>query len=276
MRKLGCKRCKLVYLNPQPNQAVLDYFYRIENRYFSPSYQRSPLFVRKLSSIGFQKKVNILSNFINLKNKLRLLDIGCSSGDFLYQLQKRFPFEVYGIDKDDKAIEFINENYKNIKAYQGTIFDVNLENNYFDIIIMSGYLEHEKKIAEALGKVNELLKPKGIIIIEAANIEDKLAQLDIDHWPYWVPPFHIIHFSPSTIQMVLSNANFKVLDIKFDITAPYILKYSQLLLYLLYRYNIRYDSHFLDYLIYQISRPIKPIEKKMGFFGKMIIIGQKN
>jgi len=52
-----------------------------------------------------------------------LLDIGCGSGDFLKEVQKKFNIKTLGIDKSPKMVELARKN--NINAIKAEIFDIN-------------------------------------------------------------------------------------------------------------------------------------------------------
>ena len=121
---------------------------------------------------NFKKLVQLLKN-IKKKNDLKLLDVGCSNGELLYNLKKNFKkISLYGIDIDQNLLTKAKKKCsKDIKFKKGDIFKGIKGIGRFDIIVMSGVLgifKDGKKIIRNLLK----LKKKGgkIYIFDSFNI----------------------------------------------------------------------------------------------------------
>lgn len=101
-----------------------------------------------------------------LKLRIKILDLGCYSGDFLRILPK--PIEYFGIDSDEKALEIA-------KQRGAKVFRVDLENESipliekYDIIIATELLEHLSDPERILLQAKGLLKENGVILISLPN-----------------------------------------------------------------------------------------------------------
>ena len=101
----------------------------------------------------------------NAPKESKVLDIGCSSGVFLKELED-FGFasqNLFGIDISDKAITNCKSNGLN------NVFVMDAQNitltEKFDIIIASDCLEHLENDKKALKNWNDLLKIGGIMYV---------------------------------------------------------------------------------------------------------------
>ncbi|MCC6684993.1 MAG: class I SAM-dependent methyltransferase [Bacteroidia bacterium] len=106
---------------------------------------------------------NLLNPFI--KPGIRVLDIGCSGGVLIHELQSRYSaIEVHGIDVSEEAVKKCKERgLSHIYCMDATT--PQLENSYYDIIIASDCLEHIADDRMALTNWFHLLKPGGIALV---------------------------------------------------------------------------------------------------------------
>ena len=124
------------------------------------------LFVKKLDNeIGFGKKI---------------LEAGCGTGQFSISLS-RFNREIIGIDLSKgsllEANKFVKKNYiKNINFYRMNIFNLFFKKNTFDVVISNGVLHHTHNCRKAFGKIVEVLKPNGLIVVGLYHKYGRLVQ----------------------------------------------------------------------------------------------------
>jgi len=107
----------------------------------------------------------ILDLLKDIPKDSKVLDIGCSSGVFLKELEA-FGFEtknLYGIDISDKAIRNCKDNGID-NAFVMDAQNITL-NEKFDIIIASDCLEHLENDKKAVKNWNDLLKIGGKMFV---------------------------------------------------------------------------------------------------------------
>ncbi|HAZ14440.1 MAG: methyltransferase type 11 [Bdellovibrionales bacterium GWA2_49_15] len=97
-----------------------------------------------------------------------VLDPAAGRCEFLNHVPAK---EKWGVDLND----FINR-YKGpeVKTKVGDFFTVDLPQNYFDAIFMSNFLEHlagPEQVATLFRRVNQLLKPGGVVCIMGPNFK---------------------------------------------------------------------------------------------------------
>ena len=265
-----CDKCDFVYLNPTPSEQALNFFYSFKNYYSIIPLNSNNKFEKKLQIKSNELRTNLLDKYFQINSETKVLDVGSGTGVFGVYLSQRYKCKVTCIDKDNLAL--LNTSHQ-VKAINADFKNVDLSSK-FDIITMWGFIEHESDPIKTLEKAYELLNPKGIIIIDAPNINGKLAKKSLINWPYLHSPYHLCHYEPKTIQKLIKLTGFNMVDLKFQKTGTYLLKYSDNLLQFIYKHNLFYSNNFIDYIVYLISRIFIKFEKQND--NRLIIIAKKD
>lgn len=98
---------------------------------------------------------------------LRILEVGCGSGEFALELKKRGAF-ITALDTDEKAIELAKE--KGLDARKENV--LSFFDDLFDAVIFTRSLHHIHELDEALERAWKLLKPRGKILIEDFDLDN--------------------------------------------------------------------------------------------------------
>ncbi len=205
-----CPHCGLLYTNPRPAPDQIGRYYQSETYY---SHQENKK--------GFIPRLYERVKVVNLKNKVkmateglapgRLLDIGCGVGDFLVQMQKQ-KWEVMGVEPSDDA--------KNIAEARlgfrpiGPSDYASLPDASFDVITLWHVLEHVDDLKTQTSEITRLLKPKGRLVIALPNFQSFDCQHFKDKWAAWDVPRHLNHFSPKTLQNLITSLGFTPIGTK--------------------------------------------------------------
>jgi ubiquinone/menaquinone biosynthesis C-methylase UbiE len=109
----------------------------------------------------------IASNYYKKeREKIKVLDVGCGTGNHVWYLSRE-GFQTYGIDGSKEAIEKAKLRIKrnNLKADLriGDIIKLPYKNNFFDCVIDSSCIQHNKKenILKITKEVKRVLKKGG-------------------------------------------------------------------------------------------------------------------
>lgn len=109
-----------------------------------------------------------------LNNETVVLDVACGLGSGTSYLAKQAK-KVIGVDISEETINMCKNKYldqKNIKFINKDIYELNFNNNYFDLIISIHTMEHLPDEQGFLERINNWLKPDGIVIIEVPLSKD--------------------------------------------------------------------------------------------------------
>ncbi len=121
-------------------------------------------------------KWNRLQGKIRPLNNKRVLDIGCSSGYYMFRMLEQKPSMVLGIDPQILFYyQFLAlQKYlkiPNIFYIPGTMEELPVFQHYFDTIFSMGILYHRKSPVEALQNIHKNLKKNGELVLETLIIK---------------------------------------------------------------------------------------------------------
>lgn len=117
------------------------------------------------------QKWSRLEKIYPLLKGAKILDIGCSSGYYMFRMLAHQPEWVWGIDpsflffSQFKAIQKLTQAPRIYFSPVG-MDDLSFLKNEFDVIFCMGILYHRRSPHDALRSIRELLKPGGILILE--------------------------------------------------------------------------------------------------------------
>ncbi len=206
-----CGDCGLVYHNLQLNREGRDLFY--EDGYFELQNNHEDSIARDKMyevEIGFLEK--------HLKSG-KILDVGCGGGFLLNKFGESW--EKYGIEFDEKAAKHAREVF-NLNITQGEANEAEFQDNYFDVIVLRGVIEHMADPKTMIAQLVKWLKTGGLIYITATpNAESLCAELYRDKWKLFTAD-HQLHFPKRTVIDLFKTLNLSLLDSTyFYLETPY-------------------------------------------------------
>jgi len=222
-----CKQCGLIFLNPIPEDTVLDMIYPTNYYCYNES------FVRKSSKgffwaylknnvnnrFGYPRLIKKLLRSFKAKSEmpLKVLDIGCGNGDALdvFAAQASGPIETFGLDFNPKALELASS--KGHHIIFGKIEDWDIGEKEYDIIYSSNVVEHVADPLLMFRKVERALKPNGIFLCETPNIDSLDARIfsKSGHWGGFHFPRHWSFFTLKTFKLMAEKVGLKVKKISY-------------------------------------------------------------
>jgi len=206
-----CAHCGIEQTLPLPNSEELKHLYE---KYYNFGGEKNTLYtrVRKLFLFSpFYLVWQIIDGDITfhaLKGSGSLLDIGCNEGRSL-EFYQRHGFEPEGWE--------LNESASKVARARGFIVHTEPLERFrppqlYDVVVLSNVLEHALAPQEMLSQVYHLLKPEGQVCISCPNNQSWVRSLFGKFWINWHPPFHIVHFSSTTLRHLLEEAGFTVTE----------------------------------------------------------------
>ena len=195
-----CRKCGLVYTNPQPGLEDIKRFYKEKDAHIDPAEERD-IFIQR-----FKRIIKTIERFKG-KGKGKLLDIGCSYGYFL-KLAEEYGWEGYGVEISDYVSRYCREEL-NLNIFTGGLSEAHYPDQHFDVITMFHTLEHVQDPRGWLREINRILKRDGLMVVAVPNIGSLKAMLAKKDWELFKAPEHLYHFSRQTLILLLVKTGFQ-------------------------------------------------------------------
>lgn len=111
-----------------------------------------------------------ITNQLPRESNLCVLDAGCGEGHLLESLVKKNPHNnYYGADLTEIALTKARERCVSAKYILTDLAKIELDDNFFDIIVCTETIEHIDDYRAVLKEFKRLLKPGGILTLTFPN-----------------------------------------------------------------------------------------------------------
>lgn len=265
-----CRRCTLLHVNPQLRAGVQDEIYKSSK---TADHWIQLQKKNKEQSWNAEKKfMPALRELHRLKpDGGRLLDVGCSIGQFL-DLARSEGWVVEGVELNADASAVARKEY-DLKVHNEKLEDVGFPEESFDVITLWGVFEHLTDPNSMLQTVYGLLKPGGLVLFFVPNGHSLIIRMTREHNSTVSGRAHLWYFTPETMTRILEKNGF-VKEHEFSVL-PQLHEIEHFL-----QYNTLYQEPEIDgpeeFMIPAEMRPAMEEHinrNKLGY--KLITIGKK-
>lgn len=206
---LQCSRCKMGITMPPLADVAFLYDGR-ESDDFQPTTGTA---ARRIKDIAFRRQSRELIGQLPAAPG-RVLDFGCGSGLFTRCLGDMVgKDQVWGSDfHHEPPAELADRNYiplAELSSHQGQ----------FDTVLAMHVLEHDDDALGLLGRIAAMARPGGTVVLETPNIDCIWTGLLGRAWDAWYVPFHRTHFSPASLQGLVTRGGLEILSMH-NVTVP--------------------------------------------------------
>ncbi len=197
-----CKQCGLQYLTPRLKSDVVITGY-------SEGTDEAFISQNKGRELTFAKSLNLIETFKPQRG--RILDVGTAGGAFLGVAHRR-GWEVSGCEPNKWMAAWGSQHY-GIHIQAGTMDDMELADNGFDVLTLWDVLEHTPDPKAVLADCRRVLKPDGVLIVNYPDIAALVSRLMGRKWVFLLS-VHLYYFTRETIQKMLTASGFTTQRIK--------------------------------------------------------------
>jgi 2-polyprenyl-3-methyl-5-hydroxy-6-metoxy-1,4-benzoquinol methylase len=235
IRLVGCGNCGMIYANPIPAVMASGAFYDAAGKdyYLSPAKLESDY-----AEVRFERELRLFRKHCP---RGAVLDVGCSSGAFLFQLNKRWPadYQVLGTDVSGPPLDYAES--RGVPVVRGDFLQMDLAKTSaatlpealravplpgaagerFDAITLWAVVEHLAEPKRFLEKSHALLKPGGLCFVLVPNFNSLAVRLLGVKYRY-VYEQHLNYFTARTLTAV-GTSKFDVLETRFTHFNPVVI-----------------------------------------------------
>ena len=144
----------------------------------------------------------------------RILDVGCGSGFFLRALDAA-RWDRAGVEISEGAAEAARRAIGGDRIFTGTLNQAAYSDSEFDVVTLWSALEHTNQPRSTLVEARRILKPGGSLIVQLPNADSYQLRLFSGHWFALDVPRHRYHFTPKTLEWLLSGIGFSSYHMTF-------------------------------------------------------------
>ncbi len=182
----------MVYVNPVPEEYASGGYYDRAGAdyYLSPAKLESDY-----AAVRFERELRLFRQHCQSG---AVLDVGCSSGAFLFQLNRRFPgdYQVLGTDVSGPPLDYAES--RGVPVVRGDFLGQDFGGRKFDAVTFWAVLEHLAVPQQFLAKAASLLKPGGLCFVLVPNMKS-LAARSLGARYRYIYPQHLNYFTTATL-----------------------------------------------------------------------------
>lgn len=216
-----CPDCNLSFVFPQPDKNWL----KEEVYSYESGYQGNKK--SNFEQIKEDKKTKtIITKLLKLKSKGNLLDVGCSSGEFMFWAEKR-GFSCKGVEVNKRTADIARVN--GFDVFGGFLDTAPFKKGEFDIIFLGDVIEHVNDPRNLIKTCKNLLNEKGILVISTPNMNCfwshstfLLYEYFRIPWSSLTPPYHLFQFSFNNLDKLLLQQGLSI-ETEFFMKPPRLL-----------------------------------------------------
>jgi len=200
-----CRHCTLLHVNPQLRPGMQDEIYK--------SSKMADHWI-KLQQKNSEQSWNAEKKFMPALQELkrlqpkggRLLDVGCSIGQFL-NLARGEGWNVEGVELNGDACEVARQSY-DLRVHNKKLEEVGFSQSSFDVITLWGVFEHLPDPNGMLQSVCRILKPGGLVLFFVPNGHSLIIRMTRENNSTVSGRAHLWYFTPATMTKILENNGF--------------------------------------------------------------------
>lgn len=203
-----CAACDHIVVHPFPSAEALARLYSFEGGYQThaaldgvPARAAHPKFEERIA---------------RQRARGRLLDVGCSYGDFLGVARAR-GFDVQGVEMSSDTAALVAA--KEIPVFAGSLTDARFTDATFEIVHAGDVMEHLPDVCAFVTKIRRVLKPGGLFVVTTPDHDAFFPRATLAlyrvfriPWSHATPPWHLHQFSVRSLERLLAEHGFASLD----------------------------------------------------------------
>ncbi len=189
-----CSSCGVGFTSPQPADL---------NKYYPDDYRQFAKFTRWVMQYLYRRHVHQWIKQLGFAGNA--LEVGCGNGWMLNALSDQ-GWKVVGYERNE-----IQAN--RVKAETGhpvRFGDLGaIRDEKFDLILLFNVIEHLPDPVLVLRQCASLLTDRGVLIINAPNLDSWQASFSKAYWAHLDVPRHLFHFSEKSFDVALGKAGLR-------------------------------------------------------------------
>jgi 2-polyprenyl-3-methyl-5-hydroxy-6-metoxy-1,4-benzoquinol methylase len=205
----------MLYANPVPAEFASGQYYDTAGAAY---YLSAAKLQSDYSAVRFERELRIFRHHCRFG---AVLDVGCSSGAFLFQLNQRFPgaYQIVGTDVSGEPLDYAES--RGVPVARGDFFKQDFDGKKFEAVCFWAVLEHLFDPKAFMEKAWLVLRPTGFCFVLVPNMESLAVKLLGRRYRY-IYPQHLNYFTATSLERLIEG-RFDVLETRFTHFNPIVI-----------------------------------------------------
>jgi len=193
-----CRACGMVFANPVPAALASGEHYE---GLAAGLYLTADKLAADYAPVRFERELKLFRQFCP---QGKVLDVGCSTGGFLFQLEARWPgdYERLGTDVVGPALDYATS--RGVTVLHEGFLEHDFGGGQFDALTMWAVAEHLIDPSKFLAKAAVMLRPGGHCFVLVPNLKSLAMRLLGSRYRY-VMVEHVNYFSAATLRRLVAR-----------------------------------------------------------------------
>ena len=198
LRLVRCRLCSMIYANPAPAQFASGQYY---DRAGADYYLSTAKLESDYAAVRFERELRLFRMHCRSG---AVLDVGCSSGAFLFQLNQRFPgcYQILGTDVSGPPLDYAEG--RGVPVVRGNFPEQDFGQQKFDAVTFWAVVEHLLEPRLFLAQAGSVLKPEGLCFVLVPNLKSLAARALGARYRYLYPQ-HLNYFTKATLKKLVET-----------------------------------------------------------------------
>jgi SAM-dependent methyltransferase len=207
-----CRNCGHIYTSVRPDYNTLfSKFYPDDYLCYGGKSGVTGLIDRKRMEVQAAQRAEMVKAFVGEQRLVKLLEVGCATGEFIKTCRRRFGWEVTGIEPNRQLSDVLNrEGYPVVSSM---LEDAEIPSEQYDVVSLFNVLEHLWDSVYSLKRINRLLKPGGLVVVEIPDFDSPSRKRFGKYWFLYHLPRHLSHFTKKSLTSLMEECGFEKMDI---------------------------------------------------------------
>ncbi|MEI6777236.1 MAG: methyltransferase domain-containing protein [Chloroflexales bacterium] len=204
-----CGGCGVIYQHPRPTAATIGHLYPDDDYpEYVPAITTIGGLARTVRRYGLIKRCRRVTRYVAAG---RALDVGCSTGDFVWELNRRPGWSALGMDMSPIVVAYAHQQL-GVEAAVGLLNTAPFADSSFDAITMWNVFEHVYNPRAVIAEAARLLRPGGVMVITHPNLESLDRRLFGNTWIGYELPRHIYLYPSDMLRDLLGEYGLREIE----------------------------------------------------------------
>jgi len=204
-----CLSCRNIYTSVRPDIATLFTKHYPDDYICYGGKEKSSIInidhIRMYSQA--LQRAKILTKYLPKKSEVRMLEIGCATGEFLKVGSQKFGWKVTGIEPNKKLSDKLSK--EGFQIINSVMENAEISIDYYDAVCLFNVFEHLWDCAYSLRRINNFLKPDGLVVIEIPDFDAAARKVFGKYWFLYHLPRHLSHFNRESLNSLMKEIGFE-------------------------------------------------------------------